>query len=179
MLLLEGRTARLEPLYPYADRVSQTKGSFVLWGFELAPQRHQNGIMPPHHRSRVLGDSSIERGSALITRAVRGGFAGVTSSVSEGNECYSGQYHGVRVLLRVSDQRYTHPLAKAFVQACQDYGLPYNPDFNGNLGSGLPGHQATRSGLSPHCRLSLSPARGLRNLDDPHRRASEPHRHRK
>jgi choline dehydrogenase-like flavoprotein len=85
---------------------------------------------------------------------------------SEGNERYSGQYHRVEGPLRVLDQRYTHPLAKAFVQACQDYGLPYNPDFNGERQAGAGLYQVTNHN-GRRCSAAvayLRPARGRPNL---------------
>jgi choline dehydrogenase len=133
-----------------------TKGSLT-WGFELAPQKHQNGITPLYPQGRVLGGSSSINAQVYIrgSAADYDNWAAMGCSGwnyrdvlpyfkrSEGNERYSGQYHGIEGPLRVSDQRYTHPLAKAFVQACQDYGLPYNPDFNGERQAGAGLYQVT------------------------------------
>ena len=133
-----------------------TKGSLT-WGFETAPQKHQNGITPLYPQGRVLGGSSSINAQVYIrgSAADYDGWAAMGCpgwgyrevlpyfKRSEGNERYSGQYHGIEGPLRVSDQRYTHPLAKAFVQACQDYGLPYNPDFNGERQAGTGLYQVT------------------------------------
>ena len=40
-------------------------------------------------------------------------------------------YHGQGGPLWVSDQIGPHELSRAFVRACQAWGLPYNSDFNG------------------------------------------------
>jgi choline dehydrogenase len=156
-----------------------TKGSLT-WGFELAPQKHQNGITPLYPQGRVLGGSSSINAQVYIrgSAADYDNWAAMGCSGwnyrdvlpyfkrSEGNERYSGQYHGIEGPLRVSDQRYTHPLAKAFVQACQDYGLPYNPDFNGERQAGAGLYQVTNHN-GRRCSAAvayLRPARGRPNL---------------
>lgn len=65
-----------------------TKGSLT-WGFELAPQKHQNGITPLYPQGRVLGGSSsinaqvYIRGSAAdYDGAVRGGIIARCCSTS-------------------------------------------------------------------------------------------------
>lgn len=50
---------------------------------------------------------------------------------SEGNEIFATEYHGTEGPLGVSSLLNPMPVTKAFVQACQQYGIPYNPDFNG------------------------------------------------
>ncbi len=156
-----------------------TKGSLT-WGFELAPQKHQDGITPLYPQGRVLGGSSSINAQVYIRGSAadydQWGAMGCPGwsyrevlpyfRRSEGNERYSGQYHGTEGPLRVSDQRYTHPLAKAFVQACQDYGLPYNPDFNGERQAGTGLYQVTNHN-GRRCSAAvayLRPARGRANL---------------
>jgi len=85
---------------------------------------------------------------------------------AEGNERYSTPFRGADGPLRVSDQRYTHPLAKAFVQACQEYGMLYNPDFNGERQAGAGLYQVTNSN-DRRCSAAvgyLGPARKRPNL---------------
>ena len=62
---------------------------------------------------------------------------------SEGNERLSGECHGTRGPLRVSDPRYRHPLSRAWVQAAQEAGYPYNDDFNGRRQEGVGFYQTT------------------------------------
>ncbi|SHO66552.1 Choline dehydrogenase [Pseudoxanthobacter soli DSM 19599] len=129
-----------------------TKGSLT-WRYELAPQVHQNGITPLYPQGRVLGGGSSINAQVYIrgnaedydTWAEMGcpgwGYKDVLPYFrrAESNEKFSGTYHGTDGPLSVVDQRHPHKLSKAFVQACQDYGIPYNPDFNGasQLGTGL------------------------------------------
>lgn len=56
---------------------------------------------------------------------------------AENNEVLSGDYHGNDGLFSITDNRYRHPLTRAFVQAGQQTGLPYLNDFNGDLGEGV------------------------------------------
>jgi choline dehydrogenase-like flavoprotein len=129
-----------------------TKGTLT-WEFDLSPQSHQDGITPAFTQARVLGGGSSINAQVYI-RGIADDYdgwerAGCTGwsfgdvlpyfRRAEANERFSGQYHGTDGPLAVSDQRHTHPLSKAFVQACQEYGMPYNPDFNGvqQRGAGL------------------------------------------
>jgi choline dehydrogenase len=156
-----------------------TKGSLT-WGFELAPQAHQNGITPLYPQGRVLGGSSSINAQVYI-RGSAADYDGWSNSGcagwsyrdvlpyfkrAEGNERYTGQYHSGEGPLKVSDQRHTHPLAKAFVRACQDYGLPYNADFNGEHQAGAGLYQVTNH-QGRRCSAAvayLGPARKRPNL---------------
>lgn len=62
---------------------------------------------------------------------------------AEGNERFASEFHGTEGPLGVSDQRHTHKLSKAFVQACQQYGMTYNADFNGSDQAGTGLYQVT------------------------------------
>src|SRR6185437_13356733 len=156
-----------------------TKGSLT-WGFELAPQAHQNGITPLYPQGRVLGGSSSINAQVYIRGSAKDfdGWAAMGCPGwsyqdvlpyfrrAEGNERYSTPFHGADGPLRVSDQRYTHPLAKAFVQACQEYGMLYNPDFNGERQAGAGLYQVTNSN-DRRCSAAvgyLGPARKRPNL---------------
>ncbi|MCZ0927572.1 GMC family oxidoreductase N-terminal domain-containing protein [Halomonas janggokensis] len=62
---------------------------------------------------------------------------------SEGNESLSGPFHGNDGPLKVSENRYRHPLTQAFVRAGQECGLPYVNDFNDNGRQGVGYYQTT------------------------------------
>jgi choline dehydrogenase len=47
---------------------------------------------------------------------------------AEDNDRFLNAMHSVGGPLGVSDQRYTLPLTKAWLQACQQLGMPFNPD---------------------------------------------------
>jgi choline dehydrogenase len=58
---------------------------------------------------------------------------------SERNERLHDEFHGTDGPLNVAERPYTNPLSHVFVEAAQQAGLPFNPDFNGavQLGCGL------------------------------------------
>ncbi|ODC02283.1 glucose-methanol-choline oxidoreductase [Terasakiispira papahanaumokuakeensis] len=62
---------------------------------------------------------------------------------SESNESLAGPLHGHNGPLKVSENRYRHPLSQAFVRAGQELGLPYVNDFNDNAREGVGYYQTT------------------------------------
>jgi choline dehydrogenase-like flavoprotein len=85
---------------------------------------------------------------------------------SESNNRFADKFHGNDGPLGVSDQRHTHLLSWAFVRACQQYGIPYNSDFNGRNQSGAGLYQVTnRNGRRCSAAVAyLKPARHRANL---------------
>lgn len=62
---------------------------------------------------------------------------------AENNESLADDYHGTTGLLPVSENRYRHPLSQAFIQAGQQFGLPYINDFNAANQAGVGFFQLT------------------------------------
>ena len=60
----------------------------------------------------------------------------------EGNDHLAGEYHGASGPLKVSHLGHHDEVSRAYVQAVQALGVPYNPDFNGvrQLGVGFMQH---------------------------------------
>jgi choline dehydrogenase-like flavoprotein len=85
---------------------------------------------------------------------------------SENNERFGAPAHGTEGPLHVSDQRQTSPLTKAWLKACQDYGIPYNPDFNSGhqLGCGLYQVMMKDGRRSSSATAYLAPAKARTNL---------------
>ena len=85
---------------------------------------------------------------------------------SETNERFAGEAHGTEGPLSVSDQRQTLPLTKAWLKACQAYGVPYNPDFNSGhqLGCGLYQVMMKNGRRASAATSYLKPARHRDNL---------------
>jgi choline dehydrogenase len=113
------------------------------------------GIVWP--RGRVLGGSSSING-LLYIRGQHADYDGWAAMGAEGwdyrsvlpwfrrSECYSGganEYHGGDGELGVSDLRNDHPYCRAWLEAGQQFGLPYNPDFNGPSEYGVGAYQLT------------------------------------
>jgi choline dehydrogenase len=56
----------------------------------------------------------------------------------------ASRYHGAGGPLRVEDQRYEHPLSRAWLEAAVASGLPPNEDFNGPSQDGVGHYQMTQ-----------------------------------
>lgn len=62
---------------------------------------------------------------------------------SEGYQGDENEYHGSSGELGVSELKNDHPYCKAWVEAGQQFGLPFNPDFNGATEYGVGQYQLT------------------------------------
>ena len=123
------------------------------WQYETAPQPAMNGRRMYQPRGRLLGGSSsvnamiYMRGQAADYDHWRQlGNAGWSYDdvlpyfkLAERNERLADAFHGVDGPLNVAERPYTNPLSHAFVEAAQQAGIPFNPDFNGaeQYGCGL------------------------------------------
>ena len=76
------------------------------------------------------------------------------------------QYHGTGGPLNVSDQPYRFELAEAVLAACEQAGIPRNPDFNGAQQEGCGYYQTTTSNRRrwSTAKAYLDPARSRQNL---------------
>jgi choline dehydrogenase len=85
---------------------------------------------------------------------------------AESNNRFAGPLHGTGGPLRVSDIDKLHPLSRAWLLACQEHGLPLNPDFNGGDQAGAGAYQITARGRKRSSASSayLHPALGRPNL---------------
>jgi len=130
----------------------------LTWGLVTAPQKHAGNREIPYAQARVLGGGSSIN-AEIFTRGVPDdydrwahdegcdgwSFQDVQPYFlrSEGNEILASGYHGTDGPLGVSNIRDPQPVTRAFVQACQQYGMPYNPDFNGPVQEGAGVYQTT------------------------------------
>lgn len=129
----------------------------LTWGLTTAPQKHANNREIPYAQARVLGGGSsinaevFTRGHpADYDRWVQEGAAGWGFNDirkyflrSEGNSILSGDWHGTEGPLGVSNTPDPQPMTRAFLRACQEMGIPYNPDFNGPVQEGAGVYQTT------------------------------------
>ncbi len=153
----------------------------LTWGLKTAPQRHANNREIPYAQGRVLGGGSSIN-AEVFTRgcpedydawAHEFGCAGWSFREiqpfflrSEDNDTFSNDWHGVGGPLGVSSLAPPHRLTRAFVQACQQIGIPYNPDFNGARQEGANAYQTTIRDAR-RCSAAtgyLKPALGRSNL---------------
>ena len=128
-----------------------TSGPYT-WGLTTVPQRHANDRSLIYAQGRVLGGGSSIN-AEVFTRghpsdydrwveeanAPGWGFDDVKPLFirSEGNTMLSGDWHGTDGPLGVSNIPDPQPMTRAFVQSCQEYGIPFNADFNGETTKGV------------------------------------------
>lgn len=133
----------------------------LTWGLVTAPQKHANNREIPYAQARVLGGGSSIN-AEIFTRghpsdydrwaeeegADGWAFKDIRKYFlrSEGNAILSGEWHGTEGPLGVSNIPDPNALSRAFVQSCQELGMPYNPDFNGSRQDGAGIYQTTTRG---------------------------------
>lgn len=129
----------------------------LTWGLVTTPQKHANNRQIPYAQARVLGGGSsinaeiFTRGhpsdyDRWVTEGAEGwGFQDIQRYFlrSEGNSVLSGDWHGTEGPLGVSNIPDPNPTTRAFVQACQELGMPFSPDFNGARQEGAGFYQTT------------------------------------
>ena len=129
----------------------------VNWKFESEPEKELNGRTMYQPRGKVLGGTSsingmiYMRGNAADYDQWRqlGNEGWDYDSVlpyfrkAEDNERGADTFHGAGGPLRVSNQPYEWEIAKTLLEACQQAGIPFNPDFNGAKQEGCGYYQTT------------------------------------
>jgi choline dehydrogenase len=181
VLLIEAGKSDTHPLIHVPIGFAKLTAGPFQWGFVSQPQKHAQNREIPLAQGRVLGGGGSIN-AQVFTRGAREdydnwektyGATGWGSDQmmhyfikSEDNERLSGKYHGNGGPLGVSDLVNPHPMTRAWVQAGQQMGLPYNSDFNGESQYGVGYYQTTTRG-SKRCSASvgyLRPARRRPNL---------------
>ncbi len=158
VLLLEAGGMDRHPLIHMPVGFAKMTGGPHTWGFKTAPQKHAMDREIPYAQARVIGGGSSIN-AEVFTRgnpvdydrwANEEGCEGWAFKDiqqyflrSEGNTILSGDWHGTDGPLGVSDIPDLNPTTRAFVQSCQELGMPYNPDFNGQMQAGAGAYQTT------------------------------------
>ncbi len=180
VLLIEAGPADTNPyIHMPVGFYTMTSGGLT-WGYKTAPQRHANNREIPYAQGRVLGGGSSIN-AQVYTRGCPQDYDHWANDLGctgwsfkeilpyfvrmEDNDTFSGAYHGIGGPLGVSSQN-PQPLTRAFVQACQQIGMPFNPDFNGPAQAGASAYQVTNRNAR-RCSAAigyLRPALSRRNL---------------
>lgn len=158
VLLLEAGGSDWHPLIHMPVGFAKMTAGPQTWGFNTTPQKHANNREIPYAQGRVIGGGSSVN-AEVFTRghpsdydrwANEEGCEGWSFDEikkyfirSEGNAIYSGDWHGTDGPLGVSNLADPQPMTRAFVQSCQEAGIPYNPDFNGPVQEGSGVYQTT------------------------------------
>ena len=75
-------------------------------------------------------------------------------------------YHGSKGEQIISDLQWRDPLCEAFIKGAQDYGIPYNSDYNGQTQEGVSYVQRTTKGRfrASSAKSFLNPVKRRKNL---------------
>jgi choline dehydrogenase len=153
----------------------------VNWKFETQPQPQLKNRLLYLPRGKTLGGSSSINGMVYI----RGNHRDYDEWRQRGCEGWdwesvlpffkkaenqargADEFHGTGGPLHVSDQPSTFELAEAALLACEQAGIPRNPDFNGAQQEGCGYYQTTTSRRRrwSTAKAYLEPARGRANLE--------------
>ena len=164
-----------------AGFAKMTKG-VASWGWSTVPQQHMKGRVLWYTQAKVMGGGSsinaqiYTRGNADDYEAWERdcGCHGWNFRAllpyfrkAEGNQRFVNEFHGADGPLGVSMPIAALPVADAFIKAAQQYGIPYNPDFNGAKQEGTGFYQLTQKDgrRSSAASAYLGPAAGRKNLE--------------
>ncbi len=181
VLLLEAGGKDWHPLIHMPVGFAKMTTGPHTWGLVTAPQKHANNREIPYAQARVIGGGSSIN-AEVFTRGNPAdydrwahdegcegwAFADIQKYFlqSEGNTFLAGNWHGTEGELGVSNVPEPQKMTRAFVQACQQHGIPYNPDFNGAVQEGAGIYQTTTKNAK-RCSAAvgyLRPAMKRKNL---------------
>lgn len=181
VLLLEAGGRDRHPYFAMpAGFAKMTKG-IASWGYSTVPQRHLGGRQLWYTQAKVIGGGSsinaqiYTRGNAedYDAWAYEEGCAGWAYADvlpyfkrAEDNQRLVNAYHAAGGPLGVSTPINPLPISEAFLRAGQEYGIPYNADFNGAEQAGVGHYQVTVRDAKRSSTASayLRPALGRPNL---------------
>ena len=179
VLLLEKGASDWNPYIHVPVTYFKVFTSKLLAHYQLEPTAAQDGQVQTMVQANVLGGGSSVNAMVYVRGCPEdydGWAAGGADGWSyrdvlpafrkaEDNESLGGGAHASGGPLGVSDQRFTHPMTKDWLRACQDAGLPINSDFNSGEQRGCGLYQlTTRNGARSSTVSYLRRARGRRNL---------------
>ncbi|WP_223479720.1 GMC family oxidoreductase [Oricola indica] len=181
VILVEAGNRDSSPYIHLPVAYYKTTGPSYTWGFETTPQKHQGDIRLPYAQARVIGGGSSINAQIYIRgnpedfdgwRDEHGctgwGYDDILPYFvrSEGNQSLADETHGIDGPLLVSDPSHVSPMSHAWVQACQQAGIPNNRDFNSGTQAGCGLYQVTnRAGRrSSAANCYLRPALKRSNL---------------
>jgi choline dehydrogenase len=152
VLLLEAGAPPIHPNLKIPGAYIKIHKSKYDWGYWTEPQKHvQNRkIYLPH--GKVLGGSSTTNAMAYVrgNRADYNDWAALGNAGwdydsilphfrrSEFNADLRNKYHGTDGELHVEfAKKFQTPFREAFIQGCQEVGMSYNEDYNGEVQKGV------------------------------------------
>ena len=132
----------------------------VNWRYATEPEPELNGRSVFTPRGKTLGGTSAINGLVYMRGQredydhwrqlgnVGWGFDDVLPyfKKSEDQQHGAGEFHGAGGPIKVSDPTEPHELCEAFIDACEQVGIPRNKDFNGATQEGAGYFQTTSRG---------------------------------
>ena len=180
VLLLEAGPPDTKPEIHIPAMFPQLFKSDVDWAYETEPQAALNGCRVFNPRGKTLGGCTAinamiyQRGhpkdydhwAALGNRGWSYADLLPLFKRMENFEPGASPFHGVGGPLNIADLRDPNPLSLAFVQACQQVGLPLNEDHNGAQQEGFGLYRVTQKDGQRHSTAAayLKPAKDRVNL---------------
>jgi choline dehydrogenase len=182
VLLLEAGGKSGHPLITMpAGYAKLLKHDTLNWNYETEPEPALNDRRIGWPRGKVLGGTSAINGMIYIRGQAQDfdgwrqmgctgwGFDDVLPYFKKSEDYAHGSddYHGSGGELHVSEPTITHPVSDAFIEAGQEWGLPYNGDMNGADQEGVGYYQLTVKNGKRWCtyKAFLEPVMGRPNLD--------------
>lgn len=181
VLLLEAGRSDWHPYIHMPVGFAKMTGGGLTWGYNTEPQRNAGSRRIPYAQGRVLGGGSSIN-AEVFTRGAPADYDRWANEEgcpgwsfrdvqpyflrSEGNTALADSWHGTVGPLGVSNIASPQPMTRAFVMACQQYGIPYNHDFNGATQAGAGYYQlnVVDGRRCSAARGYLEPARRRANL---------------
>ncbi len=184
VLLLEAGGSDNTPLVRIpAAEIRAIMNSGLNWKYQSQPDPSLGGRADMWPGGKVLGGSSSINGMVYL-RGQREDYDGWAASLGntgvwsytdvlpyfkrmESNAFGASDYHGSDGPLTASHVATPHPLAATFIEAGQELGYPFNPDFNGERQEGVgPSQGSIRHGRRHNTgRAFLAPVRSRANLE--------------
>ncbi len=163
VLLLEAGGGDRHPLFHMpAGFAKMTKG-VASWGWSTLPQKHLKNRVLRFTQAKIIGGGSTIN-AQLYTRGNAADYDlwasedGCTGwdyrSVlpyfkrAEDNQRFADDYHSYGGPLGVSMPVSALPICDAYIRAGQEFGIPYNHDFNGRHQAGVGFYQLTQRNRS-------------------------------
>lgn len=181
VLLLEAGGPDRNPLFHMPAGFARMTKGIASWGWSTVPQRHLGGRVLWYTQARVIGGGSTIN-AQIYTRGNRADYDAWAAEEgctgwsygdvlpyfrrAEDNQRFVDDYHGSGGPLGVSVPINPLPISEAFLRAGQQFGLPFNPDFNGARQEGVGHYQVTvrNARRSSTAVAYLTPARARPNL---------------
>ena len=159
VLLLEAGGRDWHPFVHMPAGLAKIAGlTSINWDYATVPQPQLDGRVLWCPRGKLLGGSSSINAMCYIRGAAadydewaeHGAEGWHWDNVlpyfkkAEGNTRGGDAFHGGDGPLTVSDLRHVNPLSRVFIEAGQQAGLAFNPDFNGASQAGVGLYQVTQ-----------------------------------